>query len=410
MEAFLHSTTAHGLANLVGPSRFRKICWTLGCLGAYGALVMTIITLRSAFQDPNNINTVVTVDTVAPKKGVNKTWILPDTYPRFIFCAKNPRLNLQQYEKIIIEHRMSSEGIMSSKLPPLQPMSLESNGFKYKPFNGFGMCTKLPVDATNVVLHWNGAKDPLLLFFAIDPRESYIKQTTGSGETMTTELSPRVEKVIVAFSRINLFELYTGPGSRFTNVFPPTMETAVGAHATYRRERCFDSLFVGKIPANLLCKKRYADLLRTVNESNDGPWSNLSGHGCSWKRSDIYFRQFYAINCHCQGKTFQAFEIEEKNDHICKQDSFYVEFLVSIEKSTRSRRGLRNGRTRINLKSRPIKIVTTTQSHAMTLTALFSQVGGFLGLLVGVSLITLLEFIEFFSLGVYRGLKAYYLS
>ena len=51
--------------------------------------------------------------------------------------------------------------------------------------------------------------------------------------------------------------------------------------------------------------------------------------------------------------------------------------------------------TKLLLKPKSIETVTTTQTHAMKTIDLLSHIGGFLGLLVGASIVTLFEFIEF---------------
>ena len=51
--------------------------------------------------------------------------------------------------------------------------------------------------------------------------------------------------------------------------------------------------------------------------------------------------------------------------------------------------------TEIRLKQKELHVVTTTQSHAMDIGDLFSQIGGFFGLLMGASLMTILEVLQF---------------
>ena len=64
-------------------------------------------------------------------------------------------------------------------------------------------------------------------------------------------------------------------------------------------------------------------------------------------------------------------------------------------------------KTTVALRPVMIKVVTSTQSPAMELTDLFSQIGGFLGLFVGASVVTMFEFFEFVSLTIYDKVKTW---
>ena len=154
----------------------------------------------------------------------------------------------------------------------------------------------------------------------------------------------------------------------------------------------------------MACKKRYADLFHALNGKNSSIWNDGSRKECKWETSKN-FPQFFELNCKCEGKVpIKRAELIKEYDDICKHNYFHTEFLFSHEIYA-NKKGKSGDETRVMLKSQPLKIIMTQQSHAMTLIDLFSGVGGFLGLLVGASVITVLEFVEFLCLGGFGVLK-----
>ena len=59
----------------------------------------------------------------------------------------------------------------------------------------------------------------------------------------------------------------------------------------------------------------------------------------------------------------------------------------------------------MQLRPQSVKHVVAEQKHAIKFTDFLSQIGGFLGLLVEASIVTLFEFFEFFALAFYQKIK-----
>ena len=277
------------------------------------------------------------------------------------------------------------------------------------------MCSRLPVDTTNAKIKWNGVADPLILLFAVDDREPFLRQSMESGEWIDVELSHNNTKVFFKFSRVNLFEFYAGRGANFTAAYPPgAIARIVGTGRNYNRERCLDAYYLEQSPAPPGCKEKYYQLFRAMNDvkGNDGAgygasgiWTDVSRLNCSWKIPDN-FAQFPLVECGgCDPMNGIEREVLAHGRSVCQQNHFHAEY--DFEKEVHVKPGGRKAfYTRIMLKAKPIKVVKTKQYHAMTTTDLFSQVGGFLGLLVGASVITILEFLEFFFNAVGGSVKA----
>lgn len=154
---------------LTHPGKMRRIFWVFICATSYAMIVWMILDLYQQFNDPNNQKIDMTVSTVSRYERD-----FPSTYPQLVVCAKEPYRNYPiDIQKITIRDRDMGK---SYKLSPLQPTFMEDIGNGYSLFSGFGLCSKIPKNVTRFRIHWKGFKDPLLLFFAVDPREPYIKQ------------------------------------------------------------------------------------------------------------------------------------------------------------------------------------------------------------------------------------------
>ena len=424
------------------------------------------------FLDPNNLKTVMTVEMASRKEGVNGTLVLPKNYPRFVLCAKDPNKNASAFENITVRYRMKGALVFNEKLPPLRPTFLESDSDRYVPLRGFGMCTKLPIDSTNVQIFWKNSHVELLLFFSVHEDEPFYKQTKSDGAWITLEVSPSIHKIIIGISRIDFFRFYLGRGSPFSNRYPSDL---IPYDQVYHRNHCKDLYYLEKIKKaghELDCIDKYERFLKMLTDEK-GPW-DISKIGCKWTQHKTIF-QFHLVDCGCDLKNMtQQLPIQEPSQRYCPWNSFHVEYVFTnqtfktppcsmIDKDTSETKnensrvsnaegkrknvggknngknggiqsekkggkedssdiqvgqeknlGRKNGEQKcrnrermfITLKPQPIKMVTTTESHAMQLHDLFAQIGGFLGLLVGASVITLFEFAEYFTLGVFQRVKS----
>ena len=114
------------------------------------------------------------------------------------------------------------------------------------------MCVKVPRNVTDLKMYWNGFTDALLLFFAVDPREPYIKQTKADGELMTYELSAQVENQFFRFTRMDVIHLYSDFRSNFTGFYPPEV---IESSIVYRETHCIDVANILAMNDSTPCKE-----------------------------------------------------------------------------------------------------------------------------------------------------------
>ena len=166
---------AHGLTHLSERRGLQRLFWFGVCLGTYVCTLCLIATMGRNFVDPSNLKTQIAVQMVSRIAMDGGNYYLPATFPRYVLCAGNLSMDLKDYENITIEYRVAAtsgrqkNGVtITQKLPPLRPtvLSLRSNIFYSSPFQHYGMCSKLQIDATRITINWNNAPEPLILFFS----------------------------------------------------------------------------------------------------------------------------------------------------------------------------------------------------------------------------------------------------
>ena len=144
-----------------------------------------------------------------------------------------------------------------------------------------------------------------------------------------------------------------------------------------------------------------------------GDGKNIEEYGCKMKKEKR--KPYFSIDCGCNPKKWTLYQIspqsketaknESLRNHIrkiCKKSAVNIELEFTIE--TAASESPYNW-TELNLKLSGLQIVTTTQSHAMDIADLFAQIGGFFGLLIGASVMSLLEVVEFIIQSCYNFLK-----
>ena len=198
-------------------------------------------------------------------------------------------------------------------------------------------------------------------------------------------------------ARINIFNLYSDFGSNFSGSYPPQTQI-IDSSVSYRESHCVDLTNVRNMKDALSCKKKYLRLIEIIHHRSDE--TDILDLGCKWVYSytgRLHRFQFHKIDCGCGSMTFPS------DFRHCKPRNFLIDYIF-YNTSRYSVRAQKN--TKISISQRDIKVVTTTQSHAMKWTDLLAQIGGYLGLLTGVSVITLVEFIEFGARSTYRKVAA----
>ena len=145
------------------------------------------------------------------------------------------------------------------------------------------------------------------------------------------------------------------------------------------------------------CQKNFGMFLDgLVSSQNDSGSSLGSGKKCNWEPRKFDKSQFHRIVCESCGFPKGFNKKLEEGMKVCLENAVDISYGFHEKIENRSRITT----TQISLKRRPMKIVTTTQYPALDLSELFAQIGGFLGLLVGASAITMIEFFEFSILSV----------
>ena len=182
--------------------------------------------------------------------------------------------------------------------------------------------------------------------------------------------------------------------SNYTDTYPEKFDPWQNA---YNRQHCL-SLWCLKQKKDK-CQKDLGMFLDDLVSSQNNRGSTLgSGESCGWRSRGFDKSQFHRIYCKSCAFPNEFNKELEDGMKVCLENAVDISygFHEKIEKRFFSTKY----RTQISLKRRPMKIVTTTQYPALDLSEFFAQIGGFLGLLVGASAITMIEFFEFSILSV----------
>ena len=262
-------------------------------------------------------------------------------------------------------------------LTPMQPTILHTIKSNWA-FKGYGMCSRLPIDSSKIDNEWRNDSDPLLQLISIHPEESYLNYDKAM------VLTPNLSQILVHIEEIDIFKFYDGAESNFSKTYPSTISPFFN---TYNYKHCVELVFLDIVStaAEKSCYEKYFILFREPRDKLASKWSNISKIGCRW--NDNF------IDCGCEW-SFKHSETKSHAERACKMSSLKVIYhMMTEEVYDVNERG--EMVTKLLLKPKSIETVTTTQTHAMKTIDLLSHIGGFLGLLVGASIVTLFEFIEF---------------
>ena len=97
MDAFIETTTIHGLPQMAGGGKMRRLVWCGICISAYVYLIQSIVIVCNEYVDPKNLKTVIRTDSV--KILPNGSLIYPAFYPRVVLCV-DPTSNHSEYRKV----------------------------------------------------------------------------------------------------------------------------------------------------------------------------------------------------------------------------------------------------------------------------------------------------------------------
>ena len=330
----------------------------------------------------------------------NGTVIFPKIYPRFILCAglDEHNTNLTKYEDITISHEPTK---LTKKLQPFQPMMTATQ--LLLPLRGYRMCSRLEIDASTININWNNFNKSLYLMYSVHPEETHLEIENGM------ELNSSVVIVISQIKQIDIFEYYTGMASDFSTTYPSTISPYFNV---YNQKHCEDGILLLKMSKNHNNSKCYTNYVRLFNELKNAKspyrWWNISQYGCLWKDG----LHTGSIKCGCTEKELLKISGKYQNWITtlkeCKPSGLRIRYHPEILKIRHKKTEIQN-HTKVRL-YKDIVLTTTTQSPAMTVVDLLSQIGGFLGLLVGASVITLFEVFEYVATSCCQRIKSLVLT
>ena len=89
----------------------------------------------------------------------------------------------------------------------------------------------------------------------------------------------------------------------------------------------------------------------------------------------------------------------------CKSNAMRIEYNVRFENTLHVNATTESNITYLYMDEDSVQIHKLTQLHALTISDLLAQIGGFLGLFIGASIISLFELVEFLSLSAIRRME-----
>ena len=135
------------------------------------------------------------------------------------------------------------------------------------------------------------------------------------------------------------------------------------------------------------CKKEYLSILREWM-MGDSSWKTINLSNCTiGKPVDHVIEYLDMINCNCNPGQF--FLTQDSIDN-CKPGVFKY----ALDYRTQTIDDYANSSSLV-INAKPIRMISTSVKRAMDFNDFLSQVGGFMGLLLGASALTLVEFLEF---------------
>lgn len=402
MEEFAQTSTIHGLPHVVGKQKMRRALWIGICTGIYCYLTFSVGNIFQDFFNPKNLKTVVNIDGITIHK--NGTFEYPKHYPVLVACVRKddlkPNLDVSEFQKIKV--LQPTEGLNTKKWVPLPPMRLvymddvENGQQDLHAFNSLRICSVLPKKASYNSFKFNGVNTKLELRIAFG-EERLIKALDKKGNLgfLSSFTFDSKDFLVASIELIGLkiLEMYTGTGADYQASYPTGLKHY---QKFYRKRHCYDIVFLNWLQEmnDTVCYERYKAVLEMIDGTR-GNFSSIERSGCKW--SDGY------IDCNCQPHLQKNWFIKKTNktDELvasCKDGPLLVEFETTYKKLTGKEIHMENNGVALRFgrgyKDRFLS-VRMTQFHVMTWVDVLAQIGGFFGLLIGASVISFFELLEF---------------
>ena len=310
-----------------------------------------------------------------------------------VLCTPSLEVDVKRYKSL----RYGIWNKQIKKLPPFRLTYMEPRRKnvqkRYQPFQDIQMCTTIPEPELTLGFDWGevDAQDTLLMYFSFDSNEPFIRRISKDGKPIKVTFSRKMDRYIIVFSPINVFQYYTGPGSGYSREYPSHIKPY---RKTYSWAHCQDVDYIQGHP----CGDQFDHLLQSslVNASQSSFFRRVTEAGCQMTQSPT------TIKCDCEtaGKTNWTATDQ------CQPDYLNINYIVSPEivETVDNWKATSENYTQLLIKQSVVEFLNITQSHALGLIDVFGQIGGYLGLLIGASAITLVEFFEYVMTAIIRPL------
>jgi len=400
MEEFLETTTFHGWRRVAGASKPRRFVWTVILTGMYVYLVYGIYEVCRDYMDPRNLKSVITFGSSGDYP--NDSAVVPVHFPRLVLCAEKPGADLSRYKDVEIQ--------FGDEIRPLPPLRMTYTRRRPEPFHSLEMCStidyrKIP---KKIRIHWGELNASLRVMLSIgdsDARYPEVKETRvtrlvrrqgDQEQERPFFLEPNIN-LVIRITPIQVHQIHVGPDSPFSNSYPEHLEPSFPA---YNIGHCVDLLYLQWLleTGNTACHDKYKIILDELKDSS-GEWKGAEAYGCEMN----YDGKEAFLDCGCSPDSWLDLVPNEEKwqdevDKHCKKSYLNIYWQGSPWRI----KPRKDGSTRVSFKFVTPQFIKTTQLPAMGWEDVSSKIGGFLGLLIGASLISFLELIEFVFTSLYR--------
>jgi len=404
MEEFLTYTTIHGLRGMARGSQICRVIWGAICSGIYAYLVWSIYKVCRNYMDPKNLKTMISFGS-GPGDVTNGSAIDPARYPRLVLCAENPIADINKYNVAEVQY---GEDYVKPDIRPFPPLRLTyaRKRLKYDwAFRSLEMCATFEFGKV-IHINWHGVEADLKAYMSVGDSEAtepvgeeprITRSVRGLSERFACSLEPN-KSLVIRMKTISVHEIYVGPGSTFCNSYPQHVRPYLPA---YDIGHCVDLLYLQWLreSGKKTCYRKYKMILDELKDSKGG-WKSAEAYGCRLKHSSRSRSALY-LDCGCSPDSWTEGPGEEKArnqalvDEHCKRSHMNIIWSESVKTKNRT-----DGKSKVSFKFVSPQFIKTTQVPAMNWEDVLSQIGGFLGLLIGASMISFLELFEFVLISI----------
>jgi hypothetical protein len=363
-------------------------------ISAYSGLVVIIICLTQNYLDPNNTITTLDVRPVGYALDPDSTsrsdfTIHQDIFPRPVFCQKTTAYETFKEIKIYSGAEVSKQQLVNDSVFP----TLMKRDF----LHGLGIdsyykaCLRVSVAHQEFQIHWGASKLPVYVFFQIGADWG---QSLSAKRFKVTREHKKVELKLTNFERITFRE-----GTHYATSYPPAIRDKI---PFYDQGHCLDSCIDQEITMYSYCTRWHQTHSRIINMTLP-----LNGDLCIGKRrnKNILCRlEDFAKNAtkECGNEAVNPdYPFVKKCRNLCKPSYVLDYFMLDVSNTTSFTSNDTHAVTTLILEVPDKKFTFIKELPQRTLQDLFSDIGGYLSLLVGASVITLCEFFEFIIKSVF---------